>query len=61
MPLLPLHLNKKLDCSKYIINLDIIADISTVFQSQLHFLSINVAEKLQNKMLVVMENVLVIY
>ena len=32
--LLPLHLSIKLDCSMYFINLDITADISTVFQSQ---------------------------
>jgi len=34
MKLLPLHLNLKMDCSKYIINLDITVDISTVFQSE---------------------------
>jgi len=34
MKLLPLHLSIKVVCSMYIINLDITADISTVFQSQ---------------------------
>jgi hypothetical protein len=34
MMLLLLHLSIKLDCSTYIINLDITGDISTVFQSQ---------------------------
>jgi len=34
MKLLPLHLIIKFDCSIYFINLDITADISTIFQSQ---------------------------
>jgi hypothetical protein len=34
MKLLPLHLSIKQDCGMYLINLNITADISTVFQSQ---------------------------